>query len=164
MRNVAIATALLFAAVVAACSDDTTPDRGISSTVAGPMMAKSTSVVCTAAQSQAVEASAATIFSAGAVLDSVQVLWRKVKQDCSTSNTTRMERAQDALMEYVRYGLLLYKGGTGISPTDRSGALVGHWALAFPFVNYLAPALPSDVLDNGAARVVSRSEMAAAPV
>ena len=164
MRNIAIAAVLGFTAVLAACSDDTTADQGISSTVAGPTMAKSTSVACTNAQSQLVEDNAAAIFSDGAVLDSVEALWRKVKQDCSTSNSTRMSSAQDAFMEYVRYGILLYKAGSGISATNPSAALADHWDIAFPFVSYPAPNLPDSVLIYGAARVVSRSEMAADPV
>jgi hypothetical protein len=161
MRNIAIAAVLGFTAVLAACSDDTTANQGISSTLAGPVMAKSTSVACTNAQSQLVEDNAAAIFSDGAVLDSVEALWRKVKQDCSTSNSTRMSSAQDAFMEYVRYGLLLYRDNTGIIATDRSAALVAHWDIAFPFVSYPAPGLASNVLTVGSARVVSRSEMAA---
>jgi hypothetical protein len=163
MRNIAAAALLGFTVVIAACTE-TAVDRSVSPDGAEPLMAKSTSVTCTNAQSQLVEADAATTFEAGAVLDSVQALWRKVKQDCSTSNDTRMSRAQDALMEYIRYGILLYRDNTGIIASDRSAALVAHWALAFPFVGYLAPDVPSNLLDVGAARVVSRSEMAAAPV
>ena len=161
MRNFAAAAVLGCTVALAACSD-TAVDRSVSPDGAEPLMAKSTSVVCTTAQSQLVEANAATIFEAGAVLDSVDALWRKVKQDCSTSNTTRMDRAKDALMEYIRYGILLYRDNDGgIIATDRSAALVYHWGLAFPFVGYAAPVVPTDVLDIGAARVVSRSEMAA---
>ena len=164
MRNRVIVTALGLAVLAVGCVDDSTEDRGISSTVAGPAMAKATGVVCTNAQSQLVESDAAAIFSAGAVLDSVETLWRKVEQNCSATNAGRMSIAQDALMEYIRYGILLYRDGSGITASDRSAALVAHWAKAFPFVNYAAPDVPTDLLAVGAARVVSRSEMAAAPV
>lgn len=164
MRNIAAATVLVFSAMLAACSD-TPVDRNVSPDLTGPMMAKSTSVACTSAQTQVVEAQQDVIFASGAVLDNVRALWRNVKQDCSTSNATRMSRAQDAFMEYIRYTIIVFRDNPGaILPADKSGAIVGHWNVAFPYVSYLAPGLPSNMLDIGAARVVSRTELAAAPV
>ena len=164
MRNIAVAAVLAFSAALAACSD-TPVDKNISSDLTGPVMAKSTGVACTTAQSQLVEADQAVVFAAGTTRDSIVALWRKVKRDCSTTNATKMSVAQDALMEYIRYTLITFRDNPGdILPADNSAALVGHWNLAFPYVSYVAPGLPSDVLDNGAARVVSRTELAAAPV
>ena len=162
MRNIAVAAVLGFSAVLAACSDTPADNKGISTDISGPMMGKKTNTgACSSTQAALVEADQAVLF-AGATLNDAQALWRNVKQDCSTTNTARMATAQDALMEYIRFTILVYRDNpSAILPTDNSAAIVGHWNLAFPYVGYLAPGVPSDMLEVGAARVISRSQMAA---
>ena len=159
MRHTAAAVVLALSVVLAACSD-TPADKGISPDIAGPMMAKKGGgTACSSTQAALVEADQDVLF-AGATLNTARALWRNVKQDCSTSNATRMASAQDALMEYIRFTIVLYRDNPSeILPDDNSAAIAGHWNLAFPYVDYVAPGLPNNVLDLGAARVVSRTEL-----
>ena len=126
------------------------------------MMAKSVGVACTTAQAQLVEDHQDAIFAAGATLNGAEALWRDVKQLCSTSNANRMSAAQDAFMLYIRYTVLQYRDNpAGIIGGDKSAPIVAHWDLAFPYVNYAQPGLLPNTLTVGAARVITRSEMAA---
>src|SRR6185503_10752223 len=162
MRNSFIAVAIVSLSVLAACSDEpiqkaTLPDVDIS-------FAKNTSSACTSGYSQTVKDAQVATFAAGATLDSIQALWKKVDADCSLSNSTKLARAKEALIEYVRYTIIVFRDNSGdIIPSNKSLAITEHWNLVFPYVTYAAPTLPSSFnLATASARVLTNGELDAA--
>ena len=126
MRNLTIA-AIVLSGVLAACSDAPV-DRATSPDLGAPSMARSSGIACSNTYSQTIKQAQASIFAAGTVLDSVQTLWNKVESDCFATNATKLARAQDAFMEYVRYTILVYANSpASIIPTDKSKAITDHW-------------------------------------
>lgn len=163
MRNLTIAGVFVSLGVLAACSDApvekaTSPDFEL------PRTGRSVSVACQSAYSLQVKRAQDSIFAAGATLDSIKALWKKVDADCSTNNTTRMAKAQEAFMEYVRFTIITFATRSGdIIPTDKSKTTTDHWDLAFPYVTYAAPGLSSSSLTNGAAKVITVADLITTP-
>jgi hypothetical protein len=166
MRNIALAGLVALAVSAAACSDNKRPE--VTAPELQPRFVTAPEPTpCQASIATNVERDQIRTFN-GSALTTIQQKWQLVKDNCDPADAAKLAAAREYFMEYVRFTIVTWDSNlSGINgPGDRNAkasSITSHWNLAFNYVGYASPALASQSLVDGAAKVITVADLAASP-